>query len=124
MTTFNADIPEEFTDKAMPTEAVVGHLHEDQTTENFVEAMTQAGIDDTRIHILTGEDGVAVLQNMGTRLGRLFGPDREKPIELLRNGATLVGVFGVPDDEQASTSKALNDAEVNVLHRFGKWTYT
>lgn len=124
MPTYNSDIPEEFIDKSMPQEAVVGRLDDSETADEFLTAMNEAGIDDSRIHILSGDEGIAVLENMGTRLGRLFGPDRQKPIDLLREGATLVGVFGVADNEQGTTAAALNNAGVQVLHRFGKWTYT
>lgn len=123
MPTFNSDIPEEFNDKAMPREAVVGHLADEHTVDEFLSSMTDAGLDGARIHMLSGEEGIAVLENLGTRLSRMFGPDRQKPIELLRRGATLVGIFGVADEDQANTSSALSDAGVTVLHRFGKWTY-
>ena len=87
MPTFNADLPEGLVHKGMPAEAIVGHLNDDTTVEAFTDSMASAGIDATRIHILTGEEGAAVLNNMGTRLSRIFGPDRDKPVELLKHGA-------------------------------------
>ncbi|MEM9561095.1 MAG: hypothetical protein AAGA93_00670 [Actinomycetota bacterium] len=124
MPTFNDDLPQEIAHKAVPTEAIVGHLHDDTTVEEFASAMTEAGVEDSRIHVLTGPEGADVLQNLGTPLGRLFSPDRQEPLDLLRSGATLVAVFGVTANDQDHVATTVAQAGAKVIHRFGKWTYS
>jgi len=123
MPTFNHDLPDAIADKATPSEAIVGRLH-DTTVDSFASAMADAGVDDTRMHVLNGPEGIEVLENLGTTLGRLFGPDRQEPVEFLRAGATLVAVFGVASHDQDQVATAVAEAGAQVLHRFGKWTYS
>ncbi len=123
MPTFNADLPEPVVDTAVPTEAVVGFLDSDVALEDFVAAMAAEGIDGDRIHVLAGQGGIEVLENMGSRLGRFFGPDRAKPLTLLRSGSTLVAVFEVDDSEQELVAKAVSASGATVRHHFGRWTY-
>ena len=124
MPTFNRDLPESVHGGSVPIEAIVGCPDERTTLDDFVIALVAEGVDGDRIHVLSGEEGVDVLENVGNRLSRLFGPDRAKPIELLRSGATLVAVFEVDDDEQALMANAVSAAGAKVLHRFGRWTYS
>ena len=124
MPTFNGDLPDEIARKAVPTQAIVGRLHEDTTIADFTSALVGSGIEDARIHILRGFEGAEVLGDLGTPLGRLIGPARQEPIELLRNGTRLVAVFGVAEADQEQAVKAVVDAGASVMHRFGKWTYT
>ncbi len=124
MPTFNHDLPDAIADKATPSEAIVGRLHDDTTVDAFASALAGAGVDDARLHVLNGPEGIEVLENLGTPLGRFFGPDRQEPVELLRAGATLVAVLDVAGHDQDHVATAVADAGAQVIHRFGKWTYS
>ncbi len=124
MTIFNHDIPDEFTSKAAPIEAIVGQLPPEAEAGDIVTALEPLGSLGVRAFFLTGGDGIEILENVGTPLGRFFGPDRTKPLDLLRNGDTLVGIFGVQEGEQSAVIDAITAVGVRVLYRFGRWTYS
>ncbi len=124
MPTFNNDLPDAISGKATPSEAVVGRLSDDATVDTFVSVLADAGVDDSRIHVLRGPEGIEVLENLGGPLGRFFGPDRNEPVEFLRDVATLVAVFGVAGHDQDHVATAVADAGATRTHYFGKWTYS
>lgn len=124
MTAFNHDIPDEFTRNATPTEAIVGHFAPAVDPTDVVAALEPLTDAEAQPFFLLGPDGIEVLENGGSALGRFFGPDRTKPRELLQSGETLVGIFGVQEHEQPAVIGAITGVGVKVLYRFGRWTYS
>ncbi|MEM9135234.1 MAG: hypothetical protein AAF962_14620 [Actinomycetota bacterium] len=107
-----------------PVDAISGVLRDDVTLDDFVEDALAAGIEDTQIFVLVGEEGAAVLDRIGNPISRLFAPSLEWPAEQLRNGKTLVTVVELSEPVQDQAATSLAEAGLRVSLRFGKWTYS
>lgn len=121
---FNEELPREMTPSSIPRNAIVGRLNEDTTVEQMVARLAEHAIDDDRVHVLTGEGGIAFLEGAGSFLGRLLGgEERERAKDDLRGGATLVGIFKVPDGDEDEVGRAAAEAGITVTRHYGTWTY-
>ncbi len=111
-------------DNAMPREAAVGALTDDASIEQVAAGLEEAGIDADPAYFFQGDEGVSLIQHSGNIVSRLFEADRrDVPITALREGKTLVAVYGVEKDDADSVRKTLTDTGVADLHYFGRWTY-
>lgn len=124
MPTFNSDLPDEISEGSVPNETIVGRLRDETTVAEFVSAVGEAGIEGARIHVFTGPEGADIIGNLGTAVGRFFGPDRREPIELLQSGTTLIAVLGVDGSDQDRVATIITAAGAKVMRRFGRWTYS
>ncbi len=109
--------------RSQPREAAIGELGEDATIEGVTDSLTQIGIDADRVYYLVGVEGAAVLEKTKGFFS-LFDDVIDKPLGALREGKTLVGVFGVAKDSLPEVQEALVSAGVGELHYFGKWTHS
>ncbi len=109
--------------KSQPKHAAVGELSEAASIESVTAALGDVGIDADRVYFLVGEDGAAALDN-ATGFFSVFDDVIEKPLQALRAGNTLVGVFGVDGDSADSVKSTLRSAGVRHVHYFGRWTYS
>jgi hypothetical protein len=50
--------------------------------------------------------------------------ERQRYIDQLEGGATLVGMFAVSDSDQEQMVAAAKSAGLTVLRSFGSWTYS
>ncbi len=109
--------------RSQPREAAIGELSEGTTIDDVTAALEAAGVDADRIYYLIGQDGAKALDNARGFLS-VFDDVIDKPLSALRQGHTLVAVFGTDRDDADTVRQTLVDAGVTKTHYFGKWTYS
>ncbi len=109
--------------RSQPRQAAIGQLGEGATVDQVAEALQSTGIDADRIYFLIGQDGADVLDETRGFLS-VFDTVIEKPLAALRDGHSLVAVFGVDKDHAENVRQALVGAGVTNPHYFGRWTYS
>ncbi len=109
--------------RSQPRQAAVGQLREDTTIDDVTDALQAIGIEPDRIYYLIGPEGAETLSRTRGFLS-VFDDVIDKPIAALRDGHTIVGVFGVDKDNARTVRQCLLDAGVTHTHYFGKWTYS
>lgn len=110
--------------RVTPVNAISGVLRDDVTLERFVEDATAAGIEDTQIYVLVGDEGSAVLAQIGNPISRLFAPSLDWPANQLKDGKTLITVVDLPKPVQDEAATSLANSGLDISLRFGKWTYS
>ncbi len=109
----------------VPREAAVGTLVDGAGIEDVARSLGEAGIPAERLYFLHGEVGATLIENGGNFVSRLFdGELRTRPATALREGKTLLAVYGVDRDDVESVRRALVAAGVVNVHYFGRWTYS
>ncbi len=109
--------------RSQPREAAVGELRDETALDDVTAALQATGVDPDRIYYLVGQDGAIALDNSRGFLS-VFDDVIEKPLSALRQGKTLVALFGVDRDDIEAIRNTLVDAGVVNIHYFGKWTYS
>jgi hypothetical protein len=109
--------------RSQPREAAIGQLRQDTHIDDVTTVLQSAGIEPARIYYLIGEEGAKALDNSRGFLS-VFDDVIEKPLTALKQGHTLVGIFGVERDDSAAIRQTLLDAGVTNIHYFGKWTFS
>jgi hypothetical protein len=107
-----------------PRNAVIGTLRSDASVQDVADTLTEAWIAPTTVHFLAGAGGIAFLERLGNWFTRALSETLTDARESLESGATMVGVFEVPDPDAEAIRRTLFDAGVESLHYFGSWTYT
>ncbi len=109
--------------RTQPREAAIGELGEGVTIDDVTAALEAAGVDADRIYYLIGQEGAKALDDTRGFLS-IFDDVIDKPLAALREGHTLVAVFGTDRDDAEAVRRTLIDAGVTRTHYFGKWTYS
>lgn len=129
----NANDPEAGTDslddeKVEPVRAVIGIVPADGDVDDIRGQLTDAGISDSDIRVLEGEQGVDVLSPGGSgvtaALARLLSDTvefRDQAVAALEQGRKVVVVTDVDDQDGRRVMEVLHDAGLADVHHFGKW---
>ena len=106
-----------------PRLTATGFLEDSATIEGVAKALEAVGVGADRLYFLEGDGGVAVLEEGGTRLSRLFEDGvREEPLAALRAGLVAMAVVGVEGDDVDLVQAAMERAGVGRRRYFGRWS--
>lgn len=108
--------------KHQPRQAAVGQLGPAATIDQVTTDLGTAGVESDRVYFLVGTEGADALDDSRGFLS-VFDDVIEKPLAALRQGHTLVAVFGVDKDNAEAVRETLVSSGVTNPHYFGKWTY-
>jgi len=120
----NQDSPPGVRMKADPTSAAIGALKPGSSIEDVQATLIEGGVPADRIHFLSGEDGIAFLDDLGSWFTRLVSVTWHDAKEALASGKVLVGVFGVDKIDASRIRLVLGNAGVDRIRSFGTWTWT
>lgn len=109
--------------RSQPREALIAQLGDSVEVEAVTNALEGIGIDTDQIYYLVGQEGATALEKAKTFLSFLDDVI-SKPLSALRDGHTLVGVFGVDKDNAERVRRCLIDSGATKSHYFGRWTYS
>lgn len=115
----------ELADDSFPTEAALGVLADGLTVDSAAERLADAGISLDRLYFFHGEEAAQMLENEGNAIERFFESDVRQPvIGALRDGKTLVMVYGVDEDDADKVRATMRASCVGETHYFGRWTFS
>ncbi|MGH1488476.1 MAG: hypothetical protein ACRBK7_03645 [Acidimicrobiales bacterium] len=109
--------------KSQPRQAAIAQVGDDVDIETVTAALEEIGVSADRVYFLIGQDGAAALEKTKGFLS-IFDDVIDKPLSALRDGHTMVGVFGVDSDNADTVRRCLVAAGCTNPHYFGKWTYS
>ncbi len=109
---------------ATPERAAIGLLPQDTSMEQVATFLVEHDIPEDRIHFLSGEGGVAFLQQLGSWLSRAISEGWSDAKRALADGEVLVGVFGVEEADAAGMRQILRDAGLKSTRYYGAWTWS
>lgn len=119
----NDEVPPGVELKADPTAAAIGIVDPGRSVEDVHADLTHGGVPADRIHFLSGDDGIAFLDDLGNWFSRLASQSWHDARDELASGHILVGVFDVDDADAERIRALLTDAGVSRIRSFGTWTW-
>ena len=119
-----------------PSKMVIAILRDHAAVEDAVQRLHELGVGDEQIRVLTGEEGLTVLDahgTYGTRRQRLIrnlelhmdeGEILLRGEDALRAGKALVGILRVDPSAAGAVRHELNAAGATKSHYFGRLTFS
>jgi hypothetical protein len=107
-----------------PTSAAIGKLDPGRSIEDVQTALVEGGVPADRIHFLSGDGGIAFLDDLGSWFSRLVSQTWHDARNALAGGTVLVGVFEVEQVDASRIRRLLDDAGVHEARSFGTWTWS
>lgn len=120
----NEGAPPGLPTKADPTSAAIGEVEPGRSIEDVEATLIEGGVPADRIHFLSGEGGIAFLDDLGNWFSRLVSQTWHDAREALVSGKVLVGVFGVDKIDASRIRVLLQDAGVHGIRSSGTWTWS
>ncbi len=107
-----------------PERAAVGLLPRGTSMAQVAAFLVEHDIPEDRIHFLSGEGGVAFLQQLGSWLSRAVSEGWSDAMGALADGEVIVGVFDVDEADAAGIRQILVDAGLKSTRYYGNWTWS
>jgi hypothetical protein len=118
----NEDTPPAVEVKAHPVRVAIGPLGAEATIEGVARHLVSAGVQEDKIHFMYGDDGRALLDNLGNWFTRALSEPWDTAKEHLDAGEAIVAVFDVDDDDVGWIRRRMEEAGVTHASYYGQWT--